>query len=782
LTKRDAVAAAIVFLLSLAMSWPIFAHTGIPSLHHDWAWPADAAQARAQAQASVSPVIADNFGSLNFYQFNAPFWALAAIGETVFGSALALRIALICILGGGGITFFFFLRSAFGAGTVASIAGAVLYTTNAVVANRLAAGHLTYLVAYVSFPVVVWQLLRIARARSKRAWIVLVAMIPLAIVHPQFLVFPLMAALLVVPFVPGAGRVPLLLAALLPLALSPFTIAVALTGSPAHDLSFERTTLHWQYVNSAPLREALELSNGPSAYDQLASPLLRALRDVAIGALWVFAAIGAIRCVRVRPFFVLALFGLAMQWGLRGPLGAILGFFYTHYISASLFRELYHFAVFSVLGLAVCAVAAFPRAGAIVLGLILCEGLAQYSGAYFGGIAFETDRDIAAVSKIVSADRRAGYVAFLPMLQPVGPDAEHAGDDPQAFQFPGHATLHEFMPQVPLVQIDLALRSKPENADRLFATYGVRYVVIRPAWLSYYETSQEPALRALLKDHPAIPQRVQKIAAHLHIVWRGEHTWLARIDEPAALVHSPPLSALRRYPTGTFALQTPVVADPTEGWADSLRWFWWSPRNASAVDSGLITSSAAALHFETGAAPSVAYAWTTGHASLRSSTGVTTVSGDIAAAYPIGGGRSVLVPTRGSVTGFIGTGASLVKERTRAAARLGRCAAISATSRPTIALRAGCTNAAVEVLANRSLGYILRGGGAQLVPDPARWDAQYVVSRAGAVVENPLLDAMGRVEFAQYAAWALSVGAWLVLFTRSLGRRGRADERRFRAR
>ncbi|GAC1542276.1 MAG: hypothetical protein NVS3B16_07020 [Vulcanimicrobiaceae bacterium] len=777
LTKPNCIAAATVLILSLALAWPIFARTGIPSLHHDWSWPADAAQARAQARSAVSPVIPDNFGSLNFYQFNAPFWALVAGGETFFGGAVALRLLLVIVLGGGGIAVFHFLRSAFDAGPIAAAAGAVLYITNAAVANRLGAGHLTYLVAYMMFPLIVWQFVRIARGRSAPAWIALIAIVPLAIVHPQFLVFPAIAAFIIVPFVSANRRAPLLLAALLPLILSPFTLAVALTGSPATDLSFERTTLHWQFANSAPLREALELSNGPHGYDQLAPEALRDLRALAMGTLWLLALVGAVRFARVRPFFFVAAFGLAMQWGLRGPLSAPLGFFYTHYIAASLFRELYHFAVFSALGLCICAISAFPRAGAFAFVLALFQAAPQYSGAYFGGIAFETDRDIAAVSKIVSADGRPGYVAFVPMLQPVGPDPAHAGDDPQAFQFPGHATLHEFMPQAPLVQIDLALRADPGNAAAILASYGVRYVVVRPNWQSYYESSQEPELLALLKSHPAIPQQIAAIGRHLHVVWRGDHTWLARIDEPAAFVHGPPLSPLRRHPTEAFVRRTPIVTNPMDGWADSLRWFWWSPRNTDTVNPGLITASETPLALETNDDRATVYAWTTGRASIVSAAGTAAVRGDVAA-YRTGRGLVTVLPARGAVTGFAGVGAA-ASEAPRVA-RDGRCTSIAGAAPVVVAVDARCADGAVEVLANRSLGYVFRGrDGAPVAPDPTRWDAQFVVPKAGGSIENPVLAAMVRLEFVQYAAWALSFGALGLAVSGALRRYGNGGGARF---
>ncbi len=758
------MAAVIVALASVAVGWPVFSSAGIPSLHHDWAWPIDVGQTHAQAVVALSAVLPDNFGSFNFYQFNAPFWVICDGLLRLFGSDPALRIFISLCVAAAGVAMFAFLRATFALERTPCVGAGILYGTNAIVANRLAAGHLTYLMAYAVFPIVLWQLHRIGHGKTASAWLILTTVIPLAIVHPQFIVFPVIAGLIMVGFVTPRRRPALLLAACLPLALSPFTLAVAVSGSPAHDLAFERTTIHWQLDNSAPWPQALDLSNSPYAYDQLAAPPLRQGRAIAMRVLWLLAIAGAVRSTRARPFFGLAVFGLLMQLGLRGPISPVLSWLYTSFESASVFRELYHFAVFAAVGMCVAAVHAGRRAGIAVAILAVISALPQYSGTYFHGITFRTDADIQAISRIISADPKPGYVAFLPMLQPVGPDAAHAGDDPQAFPFPNHASIHAFMPQAPLIQLDVALRHDPGHAAATLASFGVRYVVLRPRWKSYYETSQEPQFRRLLRRHPPIPQRIGVIARHMHIVFRGRETWLGRIENSAQLVHGPPLTLLRRLPTSGIQSQTVLVTDPREGWADALRWFWWSPATAEVVNPGAITVGRNVLAATFRGERAYAYAWAHTGATIYSGGESIPVRGEAFRAYPVIRGR-LLVSANG-VSGFGGIG---LREQVAPTPpeMPSKCTIVGQRRRrKTITVKAGCPYATVEILANRSLGYTLRSGDRDIASYPTRWDAQFNVPSPGAELVNPLLARMRVFEWLQYGAWIVSAATGIALALR----------------
>jgi len=757
----------LLCVLSIVIAWPILVVHGIPAFHHDWSWPLTKPQMAAEFRETLQPITSDNFGAVNYYAFNAPFWAISAVATDLAGTEIGLRLVVCGLLAVAGIAMYRLLREQFALASTTATFGALLYTANPIVANRLAAGHLSYLACYAFFPLIAECLGRLGDGR-KRAAVLLFGVTPLAVVHPQFFCF---FGILAFGLAFGRRRWYLVVvAAALPFVVSPSSVGAGLLGAPAASLRFEETTLRWEVVNSASMLDALELTGYVRDYDRQAEPSLLLARRYAMRALWFAALIGAIRTPRARPYFALAIFGLFMHSGLDGPLATPLAYLFSHDAWFSIFRELYHFAVFTALGLIVCAANCLNGRPALLALATLLTVVPQWTGAYFRGVSFERGDDMEQIAALVSRDPAPGSVLFVPILQPLGRDDAHAGVDPDAYPFPGRAAIHAFVPQAPLVQLDLALRKRPEAAAAILAAYSVRYVVLRPGWRSSFETNLEPSLKELLVRFPPVPERQASLERHLHVVWRGREHALARIDDARPLVHSTPLTTLGRIPETSLTVDTATVADPRAGWADANRWFWLSPDIATVIDPGLLTVGTQTLTATGASNGSRAVLSTTGRATLISSGRRSPVAGSRFAPYPIGTSLEIQ-PERG-VTVFAGaepagpTGAAPPTVR-------GGCARVDRHGeRYEIELGAGCRQASLEVVANRSLGFRLRERGRIVVPDPRRWDFQYRVT-GPATLDEPIGDRLRALRIVQWAMWlacALALVAWIAFsLVRALG-------------
>ena len=757
------LAACVIAALT---AWPMWRSSGIPSLQHDWAWPAIRSQMHAQALATLQPLNGENFGSINYYQFNAPFWLSADAVSAVFGTELGLRVFVTALLVIAAMSLYWLVRRHFAGTRASASAGAVLYVANAIVANRLAAGHISYLMCYALFPLIVTQLVRIGKPNALTAWLALVAIAPFATVHPQFLVFIVIAGAFIAAGMPGRSRIVVLAAAFVPLLLTAFVVIVALSGRPAADLNFERTTQGWEYANSSPMTDALELTGSVRNYDRNAASWLLQGRTIAMWALWALALLAAVRVRNLRPFFGLAAVGVLLHAGLRGPLAIPMTAAFERVEATSIFRELYHFAAFSALGLCICVGGGYRRGTQLLASLVLVAVAPQLSGSYFRDVTFLHDQtDLSTIAGIVGSDTVPGYVAFLPMLQPMGPDPAHAGVDPDAFAFATRSTIHAFLPVAPLVQIDVALRRHPEAASEILRSYGVRYVVLRPDWNSMFERNLESKLVELSSTHPPLEQRLDVVARSLHVVWRSKQHLLAKIEDPAAFVHGPPLTALGRLPvTATASSETVTVTDPRDGWADALRWFWWSDALSGVSNPGLISVGRVPLKFDPHPGTRL-WASSSGSASIIGSTTTRAIRSARFEAHNVPTRSFSVLPTAGiALVGGLGT----VPEPT--ATSPPNCARIIPEdgSRWRISVSRGCPFASVEVLTNRSTGWRMHDAGGEIFPDASRWDAQYHIGPRGAVLDNSLLDDLRWLELIQYGAWALSVLAATMLAARML--------------
>ncbi len=747
---------------------PLLTHAGLPAFNQDWAYPPTRTQANSMAYAMAQPYLASNFGFLNFYISSAAFWVIGAALSAIFGVSIGLRVFLFVLI----LAAFFLMRlTARALGATGFLSGlvAILYACSPVVANELAAGHVAYLLGYACLPGVLYSALLVARTERPLAGVLgILFLAPLSIAQPQFAVFNLIVCLSALPFCTNSRRRWLVVAcATYLLAASPYGIALALFAHAAQALSFDRTNLHWEGANSAPLGQAFLAAGYPAGYDRIALNQLIVARSFGGLLLWGAMVIATIRNWRFATFSILALLSVFIVSGVNGPLAPILSILFTHIPAMALFRELYSCSCLVILGICACISGLQWKPVRAYLAIpVSIFVAAQVTSGFWGPVAFYNPNGIRHVVKIIQQSKTDGYVAFLPLLQPMGPKKNvGSGADPMAFPIAGHPSLSEFVPAQPLSQLDYLLRTRPRHVNELLASFGIKFVVLRPAWASRYFEQLEPALRSLVVQHPPPHQDERWIEQHLHIVSRVDGILLARVPRVRGLVRgnvSGDRVPIYRVANLTPPYQSVKAADPRLGWVDASRWQWWNPTFLGPVNPAVF-----AINVPWHEAPKSA-----AKIMLNAPEGGTWSGPGLS--IPVGptDGYQALVPPSMGAT-FTPKGAAVILgTRAMKKSRVGRqndggCSHVRKVGSRYLIRAAGCASGAVEVLARPESGWVLLDSrGRRRAPDPTAWDTRWFFSNQDETfvlrrhLPWPLFVGM----ICQYGVWAAgAVGGLMIL-------------------
>jgi hypothetical protein len=574
---------------------PVLTHGGIPSLHHDWQFPADAIQAKGQLLRLTGALNDTNFGNPNLYSNAAPLWAIIWGFERLMPATAAVRVLLAVILLTAWVGMGSLLR-AYGASRLSGGAASLVYVCSPVVANQLAAGHLADLSAYASAPAFIACALRFADRRSTGAACGAAVFAVLCAVQIQFAVIvPIVAAIVLFEWTPANRPRMLRTAAMivLPVLLLPLTWAAFITGNPAQAVSLDRTTLFWELVNSAPIGAAAAMGGYVVDYFRYAPWPTLDVQTLAMWGVWA-GVLASLALPRYRRFAALAIAGVVLQSGSHGPAALPITWSFQHISELSVFREFYHFATITAFGLA-CTIGLW-RAQFSLAALLLAVGVAlpQLTGAFWNGVSFHNGGSIARAAAIVNADRRASYMLMWPPLQPMGTDAHHAGADPDGLPIGAHGVLTDFVPEAPLVQIAQQLAHEPAaSRAATLRSYSIGYVYERPTWQSQYEHILEPRLRAFARAHQpqlAFSNALFDRVPGLTRLVSGPDGVLYRVKKPLPLTRERAFTDIARFDVTPPDMDDRV--DPRLGWTDALRWFWLVPSTRPVVNPGMLTASA----------------------------------------------------------------------------------------------------------------------------------------------------------------------------------------------
>ena len=570
---------------------PLWAMHGIPAFNHDWSWPPDRIQAWSQFRDAVAPFTRNNFGQLNFYIGNAPSALVIAMAVQLFGAALGVKVLASLLVFGALLAAFAFARR-LGATTIVGASCALLYAVSPVVSNELAAGHLTYLAGYAALPVVALCGLQLALG-SQRALAVLglLVVVPLQIAQPQFVAFDALVVLLLLPCARTASaRLVVVVTAVAILCASPFEIGLALFSHPLSALSADRINLHWEGANSSAVWKAYVGTDYVRPYDASVPAALLVARAAAGALIWLIAIVNVLWARRWVAFLLLAIVAAWLSAGVYGPLWGAMSFAFVQVPQLAVFRELYHFSGLIMLGL--LTLCALSRVRAITWVLPVAAflfALPQLTGGFWQLVGTYDPTEIAAVAQIVNADRGTGSVLFWPLLQPVGPTAVFAGADPDAFSIGSHAALSEFVPQQPLSQIGTLLCDVKSDPQLILAGFGVRYVIARTAWRSFYDARLEPGLRGLATGRDSGDCAATRALRGVRVMWRGESHLLLQVNPPAAATRATPTDSIWHLSLARAFAPSVVTADPRHGWVDGNRWQWWSPSFYGPTNPGIFS-------------------------------------------------------------------------------------------------------------------------------------------------------------------------------------------------
>lgn len=571
---------------------PLLAMRGIPAFVHDWSWPPDADAAWSVVRDAVHPLIAGNFGQPNVYIGGTPAEFVIALVIGIFGSILGLKVLAIGLVLLASLGTFAFAKRT-GATSPVAAAAALVFSASPVVANQFAAGHLGDLFGYAMLPFVAVCGLSLARGEHRRvAALGLLVAVQLSLKQQQYAIFDALVLAAFVPFaVDARGRWCATIAAFLALLAAPYEVALALFGHPLAAFGFQLTNLLYERANSGAFWPSHIGAAYVRAYDTGAGAVAIWLRAIGGIGLWMFALWNA-----VTRRYALALLALAIgtAWicaGVNGPLWPVMAAAFERVPQLSLFRELYHFS--SLLLFALAALLALARGGraTVAVGAVaLFFALPQLSGAFWELSASYDPSEVAAIAQVASADRSDGYVLYWPLLQPLGERIGTSGADPDAFPIGSHPSLSEFTIQQPLAQLDALLCDPHVDGPALLAHLGVRYVVVRPGWSSYYWQALEPSVRAYVAKHRAGACAAPLAFAHLRTVWSGPTHALLVVDDPAPRSADPPTDAIYRLELDRPFAPSELTPDPRSAWVDASRWQWWDPSFLGPVNPGIFST------------------------------------------------------------------------------------------------------------------------------------------------------------------------------------------------
>jgi len=568
---------------------PLLGMDGLPAFVHDWSWPPDADAAWSALRGALQPVVWNGFPHLNFYTGSAAQALVVAVLVSAFGTLGGLKaLAAGLVLAASTGAFAFAKR--LGASSPVAAAAALTFAASPVVANQFAAGHTGVLFGYAMLPCVALCAFELAAGGRRRiAALGLLVAVQLSIGQPQFAIFDALVLAAFVPFGADArARWIVAGAAVLAVLASPYGVALALSAHPLVALGADRTNLLYERANSGAFWASHIGASYVRAYDAGAGAATVWLRAIGGAALWAFAIWNAFARRRALALLALAIGAAWICAGANGPLWPALSAGFERIPQLALFRELYLFSAPLLLALAaLIALTRGARATVVAIAASVAFASPQLTGAFWSGTTSYDPAEIARIAALVSADRTPGYVLYWPLLQPLGPAVERSGADPDAYAIGVHPALSEFAIGQPLSQIDALLCDPRTDARALLARFGVRYVVVRPHWQSYYRQTLEPSLRALVLGHPAPPCAAARVLARLPAVWTGPSHTLAMVPgavDPAEVATGAPLYRLDL--TRTFG-PGDLTPDPRTDWVDAGHWQWWDAGFLGPVNPGV---------------------------------------------------------------------------------------------------------------------------------------------------------------------------------------------------
>lgn len=473
----------------LVTLWPFLLHSGVPAYQHDWSWSLDPLRFHDGLLQMISTWNEEGLGHSNPFATANP----VALFTVVLGIVFPPRIALLILLGmisvtaGTGITG---VAKRITGSTPGALIAVFLYVASPVFFNKTSAGQLAYLEAYALFPWTIYWTVRALREGGYANYIALAIFSGLECVQPQFFAFGILqAALFALAFHNTRSLAVLATVTAAELLLNLPNVYAAMTLQRGYAFTIPPPLHQFEVLQSARWPEALRLLGyiipyADSAYGRAPFGGIAAALLWAVPVLGFAGLIFTWRKPAVHGALALAIVGILISMGERGPLSGLFAWGFVHESATTLFREFYHAAVLTSFAFAIgtaCAVAALPASAPLaaviyVLALLPLAAAGHSIDLHFLAVP-EGQSD--AIDYIRS--QPDGRVLALPYKVPLrAGKATPSGIDVFAYVDRRHMLAGEYG-STPEIDAAAGMIADHQYADAkaVLQRYGVRYLVWR---------------------------------------------------------------------------------------------------------------------------------------------------------------------------------------------------------------------------------------------------------------------------------------------------------------
>lgn len=484
---------------------PLAWHGAVPAFQQDWTWPVDRAQIGPFFHSGLSPWRSDGIGWPLVYP--TAWWPFVLAGSLcyvfgVHGGVVALL--LLALFGAAAAAAAFAGR--IGADFPGRFFAGAAYAANPLVLNEVQAGHWVYLLCYALLPVIAIGALSPRSVVGK--WFILGGLVGLGAGQSQFLPMGLLAvaAFTIVSSRTHKLRDFVLIVAMAAVVTAPQWVLGLLIAGPDY-LNVLKPLPHWEIAQSASMGDALRLLGYIGGYDRVL------LNDAARFSWWWLPVLATVRILVGRKNKVtwalglLAVFGILIVSGIRGPAGALWVWLFAHVPAAALFRELYHgaaLAAFAMTSLAALGIDAFWGKRAIwafaagVVALAACLFVAARTSSNVPTVALNRTEafDVSAMARAPGFGRYLALPAVLPIA---ASNAVGGGVSPFVWAIGSHPALSTFVPTFPSAYAFALLReNRNAQAEAVLRSEAVAFVLRLSEWTSTFDRNLEPNLRGLV--------------------------------------------------------------------------------------------------------------------------------------------------------------------------------------------------------------------------------------------------------------------------------------------
>jgi hypothetical protein len=189
LDKTKTLVLFVYLLFSLIMLRGIILSSDFIGFNHDWSFPMTINALKIYNQISLFIWKSENVGFNPIYPAEnllhyllLPFTFLELSGLTV------IKMILMFTLAFGGYFMYLFVRNSLKLKDIPSLISGLFYTTTPVVFNKIAAGHIPYIIAYALSPLIMFYFVKYTNTLKTKHLIITSLLLSFAIIQIQFAV------------------------------------------------------------------------------------------------------------------------------------------------------------------------------------------------------------------------------------------------------------------------------------------------------------------------------------------------------------------------------------------------------------------------------------------------------------------------------------------------------------------------------------------------------------------------------------------------------------------